>query len=216
MKHSGLRHACLSFWVRNTGTASSATGSQRLQSSGDVSPARGLSEVLLGEDAATVVIGRIPFLVGDRTEGPHSLLPIGSSLHGAAHPITTSRQEPRESASKTDVTGLCDIILEVASHHCCHLVLIRSKSQACPHSRKGINTQKHEPAEAGLTGAVLISVYTPSPGSLLSHEATSEMSLHLFDLSPLPRPPPQGLTWIILFTGLLGFILSSLNSIPHT
>lgn len=163
VRHSGLRHACLSFRVRNTGTAficyrvSGATVEWRCQ------PSQGLVWGSPGEDAATVVLGRIPFLVGYRTEGSHSLLPIGSSPHGplhvAAHSITTSRQEPIESASKTDVTGLCAIILEVASHHCCHIVLVRSKAQACPHSRKGINTQERDPREAGLTGAVLISVY---------------------------------------------------------
>lgn len=42
------------------------------------------------------------------------------------------RERDRESASKMEVTILCHIVMEIISHHLCHILLVRSNSKVLP------------------------------------------------------------------------------------
>lgn len=107
---------------------------------------------------AQVSVGRIWFLVGCWTEGsaPHWLQaqPVLSSVSTRASPqdspqlaacFTAQRRDP---ASK-NITILSNIIMEVISHCFCHILLVRTKSQAPPTLKgrrliKGVNTRRQD------------------------------------------------------------------------
>lgn len=80
-------------------------------------------------------LGQIQFLADCQTKGLRSFLALGSLpqglLHRAAHCIRTSKGEYY---SKTEIKLLCNMIMEVISHHFGFILLVRNKSQVTAHT----------------------------------------------------------------------------------
>lgn len=91
---------------------------------------------------AHVFVGKIQFLEDYCLEASLSSLPPGT-LHRAPHSMVTGKQRRKkkcqqESGSKMKVQSLIiNLVTEVASNHCCHILLISSELQGPASSRVG-------------------------------------------------------------------------------
>lgn len=88
---------------------------------------------------AHVVAGRVQFLAGCWAEGFTSLTIIGSLLHGPPHYdfVFHQSQKVREAVSKTEVTNLCYVTMEVTSHHLCCYHGLETSQASSTLKRKG-------------------------------------------------------------------------------
>ena len=98
----------------------------------------GLTEASSVSRLTQILVGRVQFLVGWWPESLMSLLALGwrpSSVprHGGLSNVATQLikiQQEVESAGKTEVIVVCRLITEAMSHHCLHLLLVRTKLQS--------------------------------------------------------------------------------------
>lgn len=109
------------------------------------------------------------FLAGCWPAATFSFMPRGPPQHGSLHHWS---QQRTESASKREVKTFWNLIMQVTSHHLCHILLVRRESLSKPtFNRKVLHTGVHSRRQGPL-GTIYLAYHVSSKWGLWLSQGT--------------------------------------------